>query len=611
MTTVNIKDAPLRQLSHVIGHDASDKGGRFAASRLGRMGSLAAWAVPRTQPYYPRTSPAVAASGTIRFTANPAAGETFGLNGTTITVVASGATGNQINRGAALANTLENLIAFLQASTDANLSAALYMLAGGGDAGDTDGTLYITHLTPGAAGNAFALATTTTATLSGATLSGGTDGRTLALKVSLVNALSAGRAVYAARKTINAIPAQGGGKITLLGVRDYDLSATPPWKTVTQAAARSNPAWGAAFHTTNCSAVCIQMKGSTGGGANVVLKVDDQWVTVTPLTVPLSASLFYYYLPLPGSVPHRVEIRGYGAGGAHVQAVWVPQGGDIHPAPVRGPKCAILGDSYCAGTVHTGYGATSWPTFFAEVMGWDDVYNLGDSGTGILATNGATGLKYRDRVADVPVAADVVIVQMSVNDAATAAASIVAEAGLLIDAIKIQAPDADIVFTHVWKGGVETMTAIACAQHDGVRTLCAERGLRFLSLTELDFGAASFTPAATTLAAAASAGATSLSVTAPLAPEETFRFADGTKFLVRDCTGTGPYAVTTASGIQAAQASGAGVTQCGPSLWSGGGRVGTTTGYGTSDVLVASDALHPTLAASRAMGHALAEWMGR
>jgi len=114
---------------------------------------------------------AVAAVGAIAFTTNPANSQKVTIGGTDVTFVTSGATGNQLNIGASLAGSLAELIAFLSASPDVNLSKFSYALSGN--------TLQITAKTPGTAGNALTIATNIAgATASGATLSGGVAGST-------------------------------------------------------------------------------------------------------------------------------------------------------------------------------------------------------------------------------------------------------------------------------------------------------------------------------------------------------------------------------------------------------------------------------------------------
>lgn len=107
---------------------------------------------------------AIAASGTITFTANPSANDTITIGTTTWTFVASGASGTQTNIKATLALTLAQLVTDLLASADAQIVKATY---------EQNGTvLNVNYLTPGTGGNSFALAASV-ATASGTTLAGG------------------------------------------------------------------------------------------------------------------------------------------------------------------------------------------------------------------------------------------------------------------------------------------------------------------------------------------------------------------------------------------------------------------------------------------------------
>lgn len=108
------------------------------------------------------------ATGTLTFSANPAAGDTVVLNGTTVTFIAKGAiaAAGQVNLGDTAAITLENLLAYLRASADAQLVKFLYTAAGL--------VITLTAATGGTGGNSLTTVTTGTAiAASGATLAGG------------------------------------------------------------------------------------------------------------------------------------------------------------------------------------------------------------------------------------------------------------------------------------------------------------------------------------------------------------------------------------------------------------------------------------------------------
>ena len=123
----------------------------------------------------PVTAGAVAAAGSIVFSAQPAVSSTITLNGTAFSFVASGATGNQINIGANLAATLTNIVTALNASVVAGVAQATY-----GQTGGTTLTVLFDVLGP--TGNAFTLAASaapaSNGTPSGTTLTGGANSHT-------------------------------------------------------------------------------------------------------------------------------------------------------------------------------------------------------------------------------------------------------------------------------------------------------------------------------------------------------------------------------------------------------------------------------------------------
>lgn len=120
----------------------------------------------------PATEAEGAATGTITFSAQPAADSTITINGTAFTFKASGATGNQINLGANLAATTTAIAVALNASVVAGVAEATYT--------SNATSVTATHDTAGHAGNAFTLAAQagSNGTVSGATLAGGTNAHT-------------------------------------------------------------------------------------------------------------------------------------------------------------------------------------------------------------------------------------------------------------------------------------------------------------------------------------------------------------------------------------------------------------------------------------------------
>lgn len=114
------------------------------------------------------TTTAVAAAGSIVFSAQPGAGSTITINGVVWTFVSAAPAGNEIEIGATLAATVGNAATALNGSADPSVAAATYGTSGGT-------TLTVTHDTPGPGGNAFTLAASLTSngTVSAPTLRGG------------------------------------------------------------------------------------------------------------------------------------------------------------------------------------------------------------------------------------------------------------------------------------------------------------------------------------------------------------------------------------------------------------------------------------------------------
>ncbi len=119
----------------------------------------------------PTTTQGVAAKGTITFSALPSNNATLTVNGVEITLVTGTPTAGQVKIAATIAETVANLVAFLNASTAAELTPATYSASLSGT------VVNVVHDTIGTGGNSFTLARSTSpasnATLSGSTLAGG------------------------------------------------------------------------------------------------------------------------------------------------------------------------------------------------------------------------------------------------------------------------------------------------------------------------------------------------------------------------------------------------------------------------------------------------------
>jgi hypothetical protein len=140
------------------------------------------------------TTPAVKAVGTVDFTANAAADDTLTVNGTVFTFKASGASGNQINVGATLPDTLTNIVTVLNASVVVGVALATYT------SNSTD-TITVTVDLAGVAGNDFTLAASVVA---GATVVEPVGGAAAKNRVDVTNAT--GESLLAGAKELRLHP---------------------------------------------------------------------------------------------------------------------------------------------------------------------------------------------------------------------------------------------------------------------------------------------------------------------------------------------------------------------------------------------------------------------
>lgn len=339
-----------------------------------------------------------------------------------------------------------------------------------------------------------------------------------------------------------------------------------------------------------------------GNGGTALVKIDDEYVSLTPQTLTNDGSLYYWYFNLGSRALRRIDLIGYSLrfGGVYTQ-----QTDTIYPAPRRGPKTIIMGDSFVEGTGSTQPKTLVWE--FAESLGWDDVWASGIGGSGYLA-GPATNPNFRDRVqADVIAhSPDLVMIAGGINDSTLyTLAQIQAEATLLYGTIKSGLPSAEVVVVApFWTGGPATMSTSIISARDGVRAAAQGFGLAYLDPWELPTNG---TSDSTTLSSSAIQTATSLSTVAVLAVRQTYAFADGTRFQVKAIAGSGPYTITIdAPGLQVAQSAGATITKVGNTLLTGNGKVGAVQGYGNADLNVSTDGTHPSDAGHVAIGQCLA-----
>lgn len=343
----------------------------------------------------------------------------------------------------------------------------------------------------------------------------------------------------------------------------------------------------------------ILVRGIIGA---ILVKVDDQYISITSQIVPNDGGTYKYYIPFGSRKVRRIDaiIANSTFGGINTGP-----NDTIIPVSARGPRTIIMGDSFTEGT-GANVQQLSWTGGFQDYMGWDDIWSSGVGSTGYLATTGSK-LKYRDRIATdvIPFNPDIVMVTGGFNDIAFTASDLGAEATLLFQALRTGLPKALLIavapFTNKGISGVSKSTL---DKKDAIKTAILSVGGIFLDPLEMPLPLNTI-PHTTTLATSCLANATTISTSIPLLVNATYKFSNNERFKVKSYTGAGPSTITPDSTTLSAHASGEVLIQVGDSLLTGYGRVGATTGTGNSDLYVSTDGSHPSQAGHDALGQCI------
>ncbi|CUT12549.1 hypothetical protein BF49_3629 [Bradyrhizobium sp.] len=340
----------------------------------------------------------------------------------------------------------------------------------------------------------------------------------------------------------------------------------------------------------------IAMVGN-GVQSKFALKIDDQYVSLTPASVPTSANFYYYNVSFAAPGWHRVEIiidQNFLFNG-----IWTGVTDSVMPCAVRGPRVLYVADSFGEGSGAIFPGSAIAQRVF-ENLGWNNYICSGVGGTGLLATFG-TSTKYRDRFATdvLPYVPDVVVLQGSTNDSAGGFTPMQMsnECTAIIEALKSALPNVvPIITSQAAVNGPTGTTNLTWLHRAAMKTATLAAGGFFIDLLERPLPPF-YTPLTHVLASSPTVGVSSFTVsgTVPPAIGATYAFGDATRCLFKTVSGSAaPYTVTVENGgLQTAQTAGGVMTQAGDCPWSGTGRVGATTGDGNSDVLVSNDHVHP------------------
>lgn len=379
---------------------------------------------------------------------------------------------------------------------------------------------------------------------------------------------------------------------------------------VAPAAGTTAPTWGVEFDwDTATGSMEIKTVGQGGsGGVRVVYQSGNglgwQYAsTGATFSHGADGAIYLDRIDFPAAGQYRVRLEMDFL--TWFMGVIVGPTDSVMAAGHTGKRIVIVGDSYTEPVIIDSGTQFHWDGY-AQLLTYllgSEVIPAGIGGTGYLATNGGTKPKFGDRLADVyALAPDEVWWMGSVNDRTLSASGIQAAALACYQAMQSNLPRArQVVFGPQALGGHQTITSGLLAIDDAVKAATATAGVRFIDLLRLPtIGVRTF--AATTLAAAASAGAASISTVGK--PENNSFIQIGASGgaeirRVGAVTGSGPYTVPLDTTLTYTHASGDPVAQTGRTYITGTGRQGTLVNNGSADRLLGSDATHPTKAGHR------------
>lgn len=353
-----------------------------------------------------------------------------------------------------------------------------------------------------------------------------------------------------------------------------------------------------------------------GANSNFYLvKVDGQYVTLTPQYVGASGSFYAKYDF--GSVGlRRIDVIG---SYCSFSGVNIAQTDGLMPAPIRGPRTIVLSDSFGNGSGATGAASNNFVAAIADALGWDDVWPSGVGGTGYLANNGGSSPTFRGRALRdvISYAPEVVWIVGSVNDDSASPSAISAEALLLYRMLVGALPNAIVIASPTATKGANSWSNNKLAVKAAQKAAAAQTGVLWVDPIEMPLTAGLTPPSGVTLnsSSAGLAGSTGMLTRQFAQPGSTIELSPGTvlteRINVTSCAQAGndgqPYYRTKYDGaLQFTQPNGAPWVQVGGSYLTGIGRVGATTGYGTADLWTSADAIHPSDAGHLALGQTLA-----
>jgi len=335
--------------------------------------------------------------------------------------------------------------------------------------------------------------------------------------------------------------------------------------------------------------------------------VDDVPVQSSMFTVPNNGSLQYQLLTFASADVRRIR---FSSNGVPFGGITVGATDTLMPSDRRGPRVAILGDSYTGGTGSSGSCLTGWATYACEALGWYDRYLAFGGGTGYL--NGGS-YTFAQRISDVTNAnPDIVILAGGHNDFTYTPAALGAAVTSLINSLKTALPNAVIiVLSEIWGSSQErSWYSNQFDLHDAIKNAAISTGAAYIDVITPPLNR---TALAGTVSNSVSAAATTFISAAPISLLSWIKVGTASTTDLRQIlsvTGSGPFTYTVKA-LTFAHPAGEPFVEVGPPVIYGNGYVGATTGYGNADILVSSDGVHLTDAGYKVLARAVAQLITR
>ncbi|MCB2088685.1 MAG: SGNH/GDSL hydrolase family protein [Sphingomonadaceae bacterium] len=348
------------------------------------------------------------------------------------------------------------------------------------------------------------------------------------------------------------------------------------------------------------------------------VKVDGEYITLDLMGAP---GTFNHFLIDFGSRRHRrIDIILYKAGFIEARTGWTDA---LWAAPIRGPRTICMGDSF------TTPGADGWTNWFAEGLGWDDVWASGVGGSGFRADALGNRVPFTARVQSDIIAyrPEVVFIHAGANDLGYDTGEVIDSVTQVVNDIRRHLPEAVVAGGLNISLGLEYLFAENFERAEAIRQAFIAAGGAWMSPFELPqkFAGEPVGIRATLMDPIVAGRAGNSGTPATVDNTTGFRIASdnsdpGTKLRIGATVeiGTGATrerkALTAQTSINGKQvfgfdgvfnhdhAAGEPVREVGPSYATGQGYELAPTGWGNADNYVSADTFHPNRDGNIAIG---------